>query len=201
MIDANMNLKVFDQTIQFKIIPLTFKSKDITSVFYDKNNKTLRQTLEHHKYSKLKLLVEDKYKKNLNDKLGDFLKSLKEVNDYNYLFFLNKYGDNKFCEFKIQEYLTDKGIYCYINEEKIKYIGRCTDNFKNRINQGYGKIHPKNCFIDGQATNCHLNSIINLADNVKLGAFIMTKNTTDEIKNLEKLILNCDRYEWNIQTS
>ena len=31
---------------------------------------------------------------------------------------------------------------------------------KKRVNNGYGKIHPKNCYLDGQSTNCHLNALI-----------------------------------------
>jgi hypothetical protein len=198
-----MNLKINDQTIEFKLIPLTFKSKNISNIFYDKTNKTLKETFEHHKYSRLKLLLADKYKSHSDKKLGDFLKHLKETNDSNYKCFLNKYGDNNFCEFSIGDNLNDKGIYCYIKDDKIKYVGRCTDNFKKRINQGYGKIHPKNCFIDGQATNCHLNSLINSEDkdNVRFGIYKMTDKSTEEIKELEKLILTCNRYEWNIQTS
>jgi hypothetical protein len=95
--------------------------------------------------------------------------------------------------------LSDKGIYCFIKDKKIKYIGRCTDNFKKRINQGYGKIHPKNCFIDGQATNCHLNSLINAAQNVEFGIYIMSDKSQNEINEMEKLILTCNRYDWNIQ--
>jgi hypothetical protein len=196
-----MNLKINDNTLEFKIVPLTFVAKDITSIFFNKNNKTLKETFEHHKYSRLKILLADKYNNHLGTKLGDFLKSLKQANDKNYLSFLNKYGDKYFCEFTIQDHLTEKGIYCYIKDDKIKYIGRCTDNFKKRINQGYGKIHPKNCFIDGQATNCHLNSLINSADNVKLGVYLMTDKSTEEIKELEKLILTSNRFDWNIQTS
>ena len=196
-----MNLKINGKTLEFKIVPLTFVAKDITSIFFNKNNKTLKETFEHHKYSRVKILHADKYKNHLGTKLGDFLKSLKQANDKNYLSFLNNYGDKYFCEFKIQDHLTDKGIYCFIKDDKIKYIGRCTDNFKKRINQGYGKIHPKNCFVDGQATNCHLNSLINSADNVKLGVCLMTYKSMEEIKELEKLILTSNRFEWNIQTS
>jgi len=196
-----MELKLNERKLTFEIIQLTFVKKNIENIFYDKNNKTLKETFEHDKYSRLRTLLADKYKNQLDLKLGDFLKHLKQTNDKNYLCFLNKYGDNKFCEFKIQDHLTDKGIYCYIKNGKIKYIGRCTDNFKKRIIQGYGKIHPKNCFKDGQATNCHLNSLINSADNVEFGVYVMTDKSTEEIKELEKLILTCNRYEWNIQTS
>ncbi len=196
-----MELKINDRKLIFKIIQLNFVQNNTENIFFDKNNKTLKETFEHHKYFRLKKLLADKYKNHLDKKLGEFLKHLKATNDKNYLCFLNKYGDNKFCEFKIQDHLTDKGIYCFIKNNEIKYIGRCTDNFKKRINQGYGKIHPKNCFIDGQATNCHLNSLINLADNVKFGVYVMNDKSTEEIKELEKLILTCNRYEWNIQTS
>lgn len=198
-----MELKINDRKIIFKIIQLTFNNnkKNTENIFYDKNNRTLKETFEHQKYSRLKTLLTDKYKNHLDKKLGEFLKHLKETNDKNYLCFLNKYGDKKFCEFKIEDHLKDKGIYCFIENNEIKYIGRCTDNFKKRINQGYGKIHPKNCFLDGQATNCHLNSLINSAGNVKLGVYIMNDKSTEEIKKLEKLIFTCNRCEWNIQTS
>ena len=198
-----MILKINDWELEFKIIALTFneKKKDIESVFYNKNNKTLKQTFEDPKYSSLNLLLPEKYKAHLDKNLGDFLKILKEGNDSYYLRFLNKYGDKKYCKFEIDTHLTDKGIYCFIKDDKIKYIGRCINNFKKRINNGYGQISPKNCFKDGQATNCHLNSIINSADNVQFGVYLMTDKSTVEIKKLEKQILTCYRFEWNIQTS
>ncbi len=196
-----MTLTLSNKILEFKLLTLTIENKNIENVFFDKNNKTLRETFEHNKYSSLRAMFSDKYRDQLDYKLGNFLKSLKESNDNNYLYFLNKYGDNQFCKFKISENLNDKGIYCYIQDGVIKYIGRCTDNFKQRINNGYGKIHPKNCFIDGQATNCHLNALINSSDNVNFGVYLMTNKSTDEIKTLEKQILVENKFEWNIQTS
>lgn len=196
-----MKLILPSRTLDFIVIPLTFHLRDVSSIFYNKNNKTLGQTFEHPKYARLKILFSDKYKRHLDEKLGDFLKNLNISDNRDYRCFLNRYGDNLFCEFKIEDHLNDKGIYCYFKDDQIKYVGRCTDNFKNRINQGYGKIHPKNCFIDGQATNCHLNSLINTEDRVQFGAYLMTDKSADEIKELEKLILSCNSFEWNIQTS
>ncbi len=196
-----MNLKINELTIKFEFIPLTFEKRNIENIFFGKNNKTLRQTFEHPRYSTLNTLLSKKYHNHLDKRLGDFIKYLKQANNLNYLCFLNKYGDNKFCKFKIESHLQDKGIYCYIKNEQIVYIGRCTNNFKKRINEGYGTIHPKNCFIDGQATNCHLNSLINSYDDVKFGVYLMTDNSIDEIKELEKKILACNRFDWNIQTS
>ncbi|MFK4618979.1 hypothetical protein ABIF50_002256 [Bradyrhizobium diazoefficiens] len=52
------------------------------------------------------------------------------------------------------------GVYAYFVGDDLKYIGRCKDSMKKRINHGYGKVHPKNCYLDGQSTNCHLNALI-----------------------------------------
>lgn len=196
-----MNICTKDKTLEFKQISLKYIDTNINNVYYFKNNKTLLETLEHYKYSRLKSNIENKYHAFLNTKLGDFMRHLKESGDKNYLLFLNKYGDNKFCEFRIDQNLDDRGIYCFIHEGKIKYVGRCTDSFHQRINQGYGKIHPKNCFIDGQATNCHLNSLINSCKDVQIGLYIMNDKSIEEIKQMEKLILNSNRFDWNIQTS
>jgi len=199
--DLGWDICINDRIISFSAISLVFVKRDIKNIFFKKNNKTLEQTLNDRKYQRLKILFGDKYKENYSQNLGDFLKQLKEDGDKNYLCFLNKYGDNKFCEFLIRQNLTDKGIYCFIVDNKIKYIGRCTDNFKKRINQGYGKIHPKNCFIDGQATNCHLNSLINAEKEVRFGIYLMTNQMMEQIKELEKFILESNSFEWNIQTS
>lgn len=181
---------------------MKFIHNDISSIYLRKNNKTLFETFEHNKkYLRLKLEFGDKYTDYNKSNLGDFLKEIKELNDNNYSKFLNKYGDEIFCEFKISDNLKDKGIYCYVDGDIIKYVGRCTDNFKKRINQGYGKIYPKNPFIDGQATNCRVNALINSNKNVKFGVYLMTDKTTEEIKALEKQILTLQRFEWNIKTS
>jgi len=76
--------------------------------------------------------------------------------------FLNKNGDSQYCRFRLADrtYASKKGVYCYFAGDELTYVGRCRDSMKKRIDQGYGKIHPKNCYIDGQSTNCHLNAEI-----------------------------------------
>ena len=105
-----------------------------------------------------------------------------------------------FSKIKVSQYFDDKGIYCFIVSNKIKYVGRCSDNFRKRINQGYGKINPKNCFIDGQSTNCRLNSLINEEKEVMLGIYLMTDQTTKQINEFEKFILAFASFDWNTST-
>ena len=198
-----MNLKIGEKTITFKIIPLNIEKKDISNIFYRKKNKTLIETIKSPRYNFLnQFFNNERYKNYLNYNIGCFLNFLKDNNDNSYLCFLNKYGDNKFCNFRINCNLKDKGIYCFVHNKKIKYIGRCTNNFEKRINKGYGKIDPKNCFIDGQTTNCRLNTLINASVCIKFGVYVMNEDNIETIKELEKEILKCYKSDlcWNIKS-
>jgi hypothetical protein len=112
---------------------------------------------------------------------------------------LNPHGDTRYCAFSINDpgILNAKGLYMYLVDGQVNYIGRCLDNFSKRINQGYGKIHPKNCLIDGQSTNCHMNSLI--AQNIdQVLLFVCTLNDVKEIEYLEKLLIKKIQPEWNV---
>ena len=67
---------------------------------------------------------------------------------------------------------------------------------RKRINSGYGKISPKNCFIDGQSTNCKVNALVTKnRDSVVLKIFVMSDNK--EIKELENRLILEYEPEWN----
>ena len=200
-----MKIEVENKIIEFKIIEINLIKSDIENIFQD-NKKKLRYTLEKaiadsknrlHKIAKEHKIIYEKY---LDFKLGDFLFQLKLENNQDYRKYLNKYGDNKYCIYKIEEFQTKRGIYCYILENKIVYIGRSKKTFKQRINE-YGKITAYNCLIDGQATNCNINSKINELQNIQIGIHIMEENSDAEIMELEKLILKHGKLDliWNIQ--
>lgn len=80
---------------------------------------------------------------------------------------LNKFGHGPFCKFSVpkelQCHIGDKGLYFFAVNGIVKYIGSTTQDFKTRIDNGYGNITPGNCYTSGQLTNCHVNSMINNA--------------------------------------
>lgn len=194
-----MILKWNNKDLMFYSVELTFKSIGIENIFADKNNKTLKETLEHKRYSKLKEKVYLSYFEYLDWGLGHFLFHLKLLNDNFYLNFLNKNGDQTYSIFYIDDerYLNEKGLYAYIVDEEIKYIGRCRDSFRKRLNQGYGKIHPKNCYIDGQSTNCHLNHLITVnKENIRF--FVCPMNDEKKIVTSEEAIIKEMKPEWNL---
>ena len=112
----------------------------------------------------------------------------------------NRYGDAAYSAFLISEesYLNKKGVYAYVLETAVMYIGRCKDTMRKRINHGYGKIHPKNCYLDGQATNCHLNLKITAAKaNIEL--WLCPIDSNNEIEKTERELILRHKPPWNIQ--
>jgi hypothetical protein len=200
-----VKIKLSDTTIEFEEIPVSIVLRDLENIFLH-NKKTLKYTLEKAKKDKKNRLNKiasehlTKYSTLLDLKLGEFLMRLKSKNNLDYKMYLNKYGDRKFCIFKINQFLNEKGIYCYVIGDKIKYLGRSRKTFKKRFNE-YGKITAYNCLIDGQATNCRINSIINTLENVFVGIHKMSENSNEDIEEMEKKILKNMTFEWNIQKS
>lgn len=183
----------------FEPVALKFEGPKYENIFAQKNNKTLQETLAHRKYAKFKKEFIREYAEYLNWELGKFLFHLKTNADRFYLKFLNKYGDRKYSYFYIDDkkYLNRKGIYIYTNEEELLYIGRCRDSFNKRINQGYGRIHPKNCYIDGQATNCHLNSLVT-ENNQATRLFVYVMEDSHLIEVAESELIKRYSPKWNI---
>lgn len=119
---------------------------------------------------------------------------------------LNNYGEGPFCEFDVPADIGDKkGIYIFVINDKVKYVGRCLNTFKKRISQGYGHISPRNCYKGGQPTNCHINRELNKAFEKGAKVFIGIHSMDDnsEIRELEKKLLKKQEMinpdNWNIQ--
>ncbi len=198
--DRNLTLNLDDCDIDFHPIELSFSGLVATNTFSKKNNKTVSQTLEHHKYAKLKDETESCYADKLNVPLGTFLMRLKsEQNDF-YLKFLNKYGDGRYEKFVISDTSNHnkKGVYIFTLADSIMYVGRCKDAMKTRINLGYGSISPKNCYIDGQSTNCRMNPLIS-SHQETLSLWLHALKDNNEIETLERRLISKLNPPWNIK--
>jgi hypothetical protein len=191
-----VSLGISGRTLVFHQVKLDFFASELQNIFAKKNIKTLAQTLQSPRYEHLSETVYLKYSDFLDTRVGYYLEMLKRSGDKFYKHFLNPYGDMAYCTFSIGSDLNYKGLYCYLVGEQIRYIGRCRDTFARRINYGYGCISPKNCFLDGQSTNCHLNALINLhCDEVELYVCRLVDN--EEIEFLERQLIRHYQPEWN----
>jgi hypothetical protein len=173
------------------------ESKSDRPVWALKNNKTIRETLQHHRYAALSSAC-DLFKEDLDKPLGEFLFSLKERGNPLYTRFLNPDGDADFVTFSItdRQVLESSGLYLFLLQDEVVYVGRCLDCFGKRINQGYGKIHPKNCYIDGQRTNCRLNSLI-AEHREEIGLYLRLLEDASQTTQLESELIRTYRPKWN----
>lgn len=194
-----MKLLLNNHELHFREVSLGFIPSTYSNVFAKKNNKTLRETIKHKRYNKFKNTIESNYPNYLDVGLGSFLSMLKEDGDLFYREMLNKNGDKTYSTFYISDKgaQNGKGIYFYCIDNEVKYIGRCRDTFGKRINQGYGKIHPKNCYIDGQSTNCHLNNLIS-ENKERIRFYILDLVEERQIIELEEALIKQYKPEWNI---
>ncbi len=202
-----MEITVDNQTIVFQTIKLEITNRNQINIFKDNNKRTLISRLDKainnpkDRLHKIAFEIKNKYNSYHSMKLGEFLLKLKIEFNSDYKLFLNKYGDGKFCKYSINNFKNDKGIYCYILNKHIVYIGRSKKNFEKRF-KDYGKITAYNCLIDGQATNCNINSKVNELESLNVGFYLMNNSTDQEIELFEKKIINelkDTNQLWNVQ--
>ena len=131
-------------------------------------NRSVLETINKHPYKKISNYIIKNYPLSLNIPIGKFLLQLKNDSDKTYKKFLNKYGDEVYSKFYIDKIknINKKGIYIFLLDKKIQYIGRCRNSIVKRINNGYGRIYPKGCYKDGRTTDCHINSLISVFSNL-----------------------------------
>lgn len=191
-------LRAGRETLNFVHVNLSYRGEPVVNVFREYRRKTLRDTLRKPRYAGLLPQVEQSYGDFLREPLGEFLYSLKQHQDHFYRRFLNRWGDRIYCTFSPEEssWCTRKGLYTFFVDQELKYVGKTKDNFGRRISQGYGRIHPKNCYLDGQATNCHLNSCI--AENYDRVTFFVFPLDDNEASRMESTLIRGYQPEWNI---
>lgn len=178
---------------------LRFREGSFENTFSKKRNKTLAETLQSKRYKKFKDFFEVEFQIHLDMPLGDFLIKLKSDGNPLYKKFLNAHGDEVFCQFQMVEesHKSLKGLYLYCCDDEVMYIGRSLDPFGKRVDQGYGKIHPKNCYLDGQSTNCHINSLI-AAHQSSITFFVCPLLDDETIKQAERELIANLKPAWNI---
>ncbi len=119
----------------------------------------------------------------------------------------------RFCKFSLDEavilekFLNKEvsGVYLWVEDRKIKYIGRAKNLVERFGPTGYGTIYPRNMFKGGQSTNCKMNLYVkeNKDKNISI-YFCKTSDSNDnnnEYKELEKNLLRLCTDTLNIQKS
>jgi hypothetical protein len=73
---------------------------------------------------------------------------------------LNPHGAGPFCRLRIAQQVREPGLYAVMAADEVRYIGIADDLAERWGPRGYGAIHPRNCYVGGQATNCKINAAV-----------------------------------------
>jgi len=108
---------------------------------------------------------------------------------------LHAWGSGPFCRFQIPPQVPESGVYAIVVDGEIRYVGE-TENLTTRFNAGYCSISPRACFVGGQSTNCHVNSLI-LAEALRGAQIELWFTPANDRRRLEGELIRTIRPLWN----
>ena len=76
---------------------------------------------------------------------------------------LNRHGEGPFCRFTVSGLPPAPGLYAITVARKLVYVGIAIDLKRRWGSSDYARIQPRNCYRDGQSTNCKVNHAILVA--------------------------------------
>jgi hypothetical protein len=178
--DGSLVVPVLEKTLYFKPEKLQFSTGLRDNVFA-RAQKPLDEILKNPLFSHLVPAVNARYSRCLPMQSGLFLGQLKERHDPFYREFLNPYGDEKFCTFRLDEpkERDKKGVLIVVVNREIYHAVNCFSSFGEIVNETYGRILPEDCFLSGDPTRCRINALI--ANNRKeTGIYVHTSEREEE---------------------
>ena len=159
--DGSLVVPSGEKTLYFKPVKLLFCGGLRENVFA-RAQKPLQEILKKPAFSHLVSAVNARYSRYLPLKSGLFLGQLKERHDPFYREFLNIHGDEKYSSFRLEgSHEGDKkGVLIVVVNREIYDAFNCPDTFRVKINDTFGHIFPKDCFLSGDCTRCRINALI-----------------------------------------
>lgn len=112
---------------------------------------------------------------------------------------LHEFGCGEFCKFKLQNAKDTCGVYAWVINNEVVYIGEAV-NFRKRFNMGYGIISPRNCFEGGQKTNCKMNRVV-LEEYKNNNTIDIYFYETENYKAVEKELLLKIKTKYNVKNN
>lgn len=73
---------------------------------------------------------------------------------------LNPHGDGPFADLVVPDLPSGPGVYAVTVAGELVYVGIAKDLRERWGPRGYSRIHPRNCYVGGQSTNCKVNAAL-----------------------------------------
>lgn len=109
----------------------------------------------------------------------------------------NLLNNKLFCEFKLENSEPLTGVYLWVVDDEIRYVG-IARNLKERFDE-YGHIYSANVFKNGRSTNCKMNMNARIWKDNKIDIYFYDTSKLENNKNsrsktvrkrLEKYLIN-----------
>jgi len=188
MKDGSLVVPFKEKTLYFKPVKLNFPG-GVKEDLFARVQTPLQEMLKNPAFSHLLSPVNTKYSRYLPMKSGLFLGQLKERHDPFYREFLNSYGDEKFCTFRMEESNdgNKKGVLIVVVNRGMYYAANCPDTFRVMINDTFGRISSDDCLLSGNSTRCRINALLCTGRN-DAGMYIHLSENEDERTHITEIL-------------
>jgi hypothetical protein len=159
--DGSLVVAFKEKTLFFKPVKLNF-SRGVKEDLFARVQTPLQEILKTPAFSHLLPTVNARYSRYLPMKSGLFFGQLKERHDPFYREFLNSYGDEKYCIFRMEESNdgSKKGVLIVVVNRGIYHVVNCPDTFRVIVNDTFGRISSDDCLLSGDRTRCRINALL-----------------------------------------
>ncbi|MDD3135301.1 MAG: hypothetical protein PHF64_02245 [Methanoregula sp.] len=159
--DGSIAVPFGEKTLFFRQVKLQF-GRSLQQGLFTRSTRTLADIIALPLFSDLQPAISREYDPYLPNPVGAFLDERKKRGEALYAAFLNAYGDEEYCSFRIDEdeNARQKGVVLILVRGKVGYAGSCHTTFGTLINDELGRILPDMCYRDGNMDACGINSLI-----------------------------------------
>ncbi len=159
--DGTLVISGTAKTLYFRPATLRFL-RGIRHDLFSHAERAVQQALESPAFADAKPLFVQDYLRYLPLRLGPVTEELRRKNDTRYRMLLNRYGDEDFGSFAIddEDQAKKKGILIVYLQGKLCHIAGCHAVFANLVDRSFGDITPDQCYRDGDETACRINSLV-----------------------------------------
>jgi len=188
MKDGSLVVPVKEKTLYFKPVKLNFSGR-VKEDLFARVQTPLEEMLKNPAFSHLLSPVNAKYSRYLPLKSGLFFGQLKERHDPFYREFLNSYGDEKYCTFRMEESNdgSKKGVLIVVVNRGMYHAVNCPDTFRVMINDTFGRISSDDCLLSGDSTRCRINALLCTGRN-DAGMYIHSSENEEERTHITELL-------------
>ena len=149
------------KTLYFRPVSIRFL-RGVRHDLFTRSERIVQQVLEGPAFAEVKPLFVKEYAQYLPLRLGPVTEELSKKNNPLYRQLLNRYGDEGFGSFAIddEECAHKKGLLIVYVQGKLCHVAGCHTACADPVDRSFGNITTDQCYRDGDETACRINSLV-----------------------------------------